>query len=63
MYEKETGNYICFTNLGDVSNNLPAYEEMLGKEQNDDSRVAKTMRVFMVMGLFTHFRFPYAQLP
>ena len=31
VYEKQTGNLIGFANLGDVSNHLLAYEEMLGR--------------------------------
>ena len=46
-----------------MSNHLLAYGEMLEGEQNDESRIAKTMMVFMVRGLFTRLRFPYAQLP
>ena len=61
--EKQTGNIIGFVNLGDVSNHLLAYGEMLEGEQNDESRIAKTMMVFMVRGLFTRLRFPYAQFP
>ena len=43
VYEKQTGNLISFANLGDVSNHLLAYEEMLEGEQNGEWRVAKTM--------------------
>ena len=33
------------------------------RDQSDQKKVAKTMMVFMVQGLFTLLRFPYAQFP
>lgn len=63
VYEKQTGKLICFVNLGDVSNCLLAYEQMIDGDESDESNLAKTMMVFMVRGLFTRLRFPYAQFP
>ena len=39
-----------------------AFERSLNEEASDDTdEVAKTMMVFMIRGLFSRLRFPYAQ--
>ena len=63
VYEKQTGKLIGFANLSDVSDHLLAYEQINNRDQSDEKKVAKTMMVFMVRGLFTPLRFPYAQFP
>ena len=63
VYEKRTGKLVGFVNLSDVSDHLLAYEQINNRDQSDQKKVAKTMMVFMVQGLFTPLRFPYAQFP
>ena len=48
---------------GNVNDHLVAFERSLNEEEasEDVDEVAKTMMVFMVRGLFTRLRFPYAQ--
>ena len=63
VYEKQTGSLVGFANLGDVSNHLQSYDELVKGKQSVESTVARTMMVFMVRGVFTRLRFPYAQFP
>lgn len=50
--------------LGDVNDHLLAFEKSISDEPPSDvEEIAKTMMVFMVRGLFTRLRFPYAQFP
>lgn len=57
LYEKQTGRLVGFTTLGNVNDYL------LAEDGDDGDDLAKTMMVFMVRGLFTPLRFPYAQFP
>ena len=62
VYNKHSGRLIGFTNLGSVSDHLLASERAL--EGGQEGRLlAKTIMMFMVKGLFTPLRFPYAQFP
>lgn len=61
VYDKHSGNLTGFTHLGGVTDHLLASEQ--AKDGHDVRRLAKTMMVFMVKGLFTPLRFPYAQFP
>ena len=61
VYEKQTGSLVGFANLGDVSNHLQSYDELVKGKQSVESTVARTMMVFMVRGVFTCLRFPYVQ--
>lgn len=61
VYEKHSGN-IRFTNLGDVN------EELLCLEQECEHggykrSLAQSMVTFMVRGIFTSLKFPYAHFP
>ncbi len=52
----------CFANLGDVNNQLLAYEKYIEngaeeKEEEEKEEVAKSMLVLMVRGLFTKLQF------
>lgn len=62
VYDKHKKRVIGFVDVGDVNNELLKFERSLTSE---DSRlqesVAKHMLVFMVRGIFTHLKFPYAQ--
>ena len=62
VFDKNTGRLIGFTDLGDITNHLIAYEHSI--ELNDKSPVlAKSMMVMMVRGLFSNLRYSYAQFP
>ena len=67
VYNKHTGKMVGFVYLGSVNNHLLSFQESVSTNcKNGDPPVptlAKSMTVFMVRGLFTAFRFPYAQLP
>ena len=57
------GSLIGFVNMGDVNTHLQAFEKALSGEQRNSGRLASTMLVFMVRGLFSHLAYPYAQFP
>ena len=57
MYDKHTGCLIGYTDLGEVNNHLLAFEHSL----DEPAKPAKSMLTFMVKGLFTNLKFPYAQ--
>lgn len=62
VYDKHSGTMIGFADLGEVNNNLKAFEKTV--EKNEVVPIlAKSMLVMMVRGLFTPLRFPYAQFP
>ena len=62
VYEKQTGKLIGFTNLGEINNHLLAFEHEVEADTTDDvEKLAKTMLVVMVKGLFSPLRYPYAQ--
>lgn len=64
VYNKHTGKLVGFVDLGDVNNHLLAFErEINGGGKHGLPPLAKTIMVFMVRGLFTPLRFPYAQFP
>ena len=65
VFDKHTGSLTGFTDLGDVCNLLPEYEQ---QQSGDGSMtfhrpVAKCMVIFMVWGLLTSLKFAYAQFP
>lgn len=65
MYKKHSGTLIGFANLGEVNNHLLAFEQSLQVEEDSTSSagaqlLAKTVLVFMVRGLFSSLRYPYA---
>lgn len=63
MYNKHTGQLIGFASLGDVDDHLLAFERSVVEDRAVEIELARTMMVFMVRGLFSSFRFPYAQFP
>lgn len=64
VYDKHSGRLIGFVDLGDVNNQLLAFEESIEQENNSNSPVlANSMFTFMVKGLFTSFRHVYANFP
>lgn len=64
VYEKQSRKLVGFTSLGDINDHLVAFEKSIVEENPDEiDDVAKTMVVFMVRGLFSKLRYPYAQFP
>lgn len=63
VYTKQSGQLHGFTDLGEVSNHLLAFERVTKGDTKVIPSVAKTVMVFMVRGLFTPLRFPYAIFP
>lgn len=63
LYNKHSGQLVGFTDLGDVSNHLLAFEKITKGEQKAVPSLAKTVLVIMVRGLFTRLRYPYAIFP
>lgn len=63
VYDKHTGELIGFTNLGDTTNHLLAFEQSLANSSSLRQPLARTMMVFMVRGLFSKLQFAYAQFP
>ena len=65
MYLTNFNLYILFHLIsGNVNDHLLSFEQSISEETHDDvDELAKTMLVFMVRGLFSRLRFPYAQFP
>ena len=62
VFDKHTGDLIGFTDLGDINSHLLALEQSLNDSKSHSS-LASTVMTFMVRGLFSHLRFPYAYFP
>ena len=63
VYKKHSGELVGFTDLGDVSNHLIQFEMAARGEERAAPMLAKTVMVFMVRGIFTPLRYPYAIFP
>ena len=63
MYDKYTGNLIGYTDLGEVNNHLLTFQRMVESDMSKPAQLAKSMLTFMVKGLFTELKYPYAQFP
>ena len=64
MFDKTTGALLGSVNIGDTNSNLLEYESSLQQLSTPKRpELEKTVMVFMVRGLFTSFRLPYAQFP
>ena len=63
VYSKSTGELVGFRDIGDINQYLLKLEHEAYGSQNNEERLATTMMVFMVRGLFTGFTFPYATFP
>lgn len=57
------GSLIGFINMGDVNSHLLAFEQSPSADQSSSGTLANTMLVFMVKGLFSSLKYPYAQFP
>ena len=61
---EDTGALIGYTYLGDINDHLMQFEQSLSHSSTPATpKLAKTMMVFMVRGLFNKLQFPYAQFP
>ena len=60
VYDKSSGDFIGFCNMGDINNYLLEVERSVAEDSTKPD-IAKSMPVFMVCGLFTPMEFPYAQ--
>ena len=65
VFNKHCGKLVGFSNLGCINSHLSRFEEALESEEESDSAtpLAKSMTVFMVRGLFSNLKFPYAMFP
>ena len=63
VFDKHSRALIGFTSLGDITDHLIKFEESLTEDKLPKPKLAKTMMVFMVRGLFSSLQFPYAQFP
>ena len=64
VYEKHSGSVIGFTNFGDINNELLSFEQEFEQGiSQPDKPLAKTILTFMVRGIFTSLKFPYAHFP
>ena len=61
VYNKHSGQMIGYANIGDI--NLLAFERSIQNDIHEEQPIAKTMMAFMVRGVFTPLRFPYAHFP
>ena len=53
VYDKHSGAMIGFANLGDINDHLLQFESSLLEDKQMSPRLAKSMMVFMVRGLFS----------
>ena len=63
VYNKESMEIIGFVNIGDISEHLNAYERYCSENIPPKPQIATHILMFMVRGLFSGLRFPYAQFP
>ena len=63
IYEKHSGTLIGFSNLGEINTHLLAFEKEVTGSTTQEESLAKIVMVFMVQGIFTNLKFPYAQFP
>ena len=62
VYDKHSGDIIGFTNLGDVNDQLLAFEQT-HLNPSPQPQLATHMLVFMVCGILSNLEFAYAQFP
>ena len=65
VFDKHSGAFVGFTYLSDIVDHLAQFEQEMSSEDGavKPPKLAKTMMVFMVRGLFSSLQFPYAQFP
>lgn len=57
------GALVGFTNIGDVNSHLTEYEQSMKEQEQIEDKLANSMLVLMVRGLFNKLQFAYAQFP
>ena len=60
VYEKHSGELIGFVNIGEINNQLLEYEQSCLSDE-PEPQLASHMLVFMVRGILSDLKFPYAQ--
>lgn len=63
VYDKNECKIIGFIDLGPVNNAFASFEHTLEESSGQTAPIAKQILVFMVRGIFTKLKFPYAQYP
>ena len=63
VYDKHSGDLMGFINLGDMNEDLKELENQLEASDAISPPLASTVFVFMIRGLFTSLKFPYATFP
>ena len=67
VFDKHSGEMIGFCSLGDINEYFEQFEQSLSESgntsENQSPKLAKTMMIFMVRGLFSKLQFPYTQFP
>ena len=56
-FSRPTGKLIGYTEMGDINNELKAFERQL-EEEDEDRELATIVLTFMVRGLFTYCNYP-----
>lgn len=69
VFDKHSGTIIGYSHISDIVSHLSEFEKRMSENDDDDDegttspKLAKTMMVFMVRGLFNSLQFPYVQFP
>ena len=63
VYDKTSGELVGFVNLGNVNEHLIQLEQDLLQGKSASPALASSVFVFMMRGLFTNLKFPYATFP
>ena len=63
VFQKTSGSLVGYEGLGDINNLLHDAEQQINNLGTCIRPLAKLMLVFIVRGIFTFLRFPYAQFP
>lgn len=66
IFDKHSGAITGYANISDIVTHLAEFESQVDADDSDQQsseshKLAKTMMVFMVWGLFSSLQFPYAQ--
>lgn len=62
-YNKHTGELLGYCETGDINEHLQKLENEYTGSNKNVGKLASTMMVLMIRGLFTTFTFPYASFP
>ena len=62
VFDKHSGSIIGYVNISEIVNHLAEFEERVSND-TPSPKIAKTMTVFMVQGLFSSLQFPYPHFP